>query len=70
MQRLICLSQIVFPYISCNYSSFIVSDINECLSSPCNNNGVCFDEVNAYTCECQAGYDGPTCQTGEVSQSV
>lgn len=43
------------------YISFIISgfagidcelNIDECQSSPCQNNGSCTDEINAYTCDC------------------
>ncbi|XP_070175573.1 delta-like protein D [Littorina saxatilis] len=38
-------------------------DINECASSPCQNEGSCVDQVNAYTCICQDGYTGTHCET-------
>nr|XP_006814949.1 PREDICTED: fibropellin-1-like [Saccoglossus kowalevskii] len=39
------------------------NDINECYSLPCQNNGVCNDEINMYTCTCMAGYQGINCET-------
>jgi len=41
-----------------------VSDIDECLSAPCENNGTCYDLVNSYFCLCVPGYTGPECATG------
>ena len=40
-------------------------DIDECASSPCQNNATCIDDVGGYICDCQAGYTGQHCQTGE-----
>ena len=44
---------------------FYVLEINECVSSPCINGGHCVDEENSYTCNCQTGYTGNHCQTGQ-----
>ena len=43
-----------------------ISEINECLSSPCNNSAACSDGLNGYTCSCLAGFTGDHCQTGEI----
>ena len=51
----------------CVLNKFIfifISDINECISSPCQNGGYCWDHVNNYTCDCQPGYVGYNCQIG------
>ena len=45
------------------FKIFLV-DINECLSSPCQNNGTCNNLSNKYTCTCAPGYEGTNCQTG------
>ncbi|XP_039288666.1 protein crumbs isoform X2 [Nilaparvata lugens] len=38
-------------------------DINECLSTPCLNGGVCVDKVNDYACLCNhTGYEGANCE--------
>ena len=42
-----------------------IADINECSSNPCLNGGTCVDRVNGYVCNCQPGYNGVRCQTGE-----
>ena len=34
------------------------TDINECLSNPCQNNGDCTDGVNGYQCGCVDGFTG------------
>lgn len=33
-------------------------EVNECVSSPCLNEGVCVDEVDKFTCSCAAGFTG------------
>ena len=57
----------------CNYTAaqsktfdpFKTSDVDDCASSPCQNNGTCVDDVNSYTCQCDRNYVGNNCQTGE-----
>ena len=45
--------------------SYLISDIDECASSPCQNGGTCIDDVNSYTCLCAPGYSGVNCDGGE-----
>ena len=45
----------------CNYS---FSDIDECLTSPCQNGGTCTNKENGYTCDCVDGYKGDNCERG------
>lgn len=33
-------------------------NIDDCLSQPCRNKGICHDSIAAYTCECPPGYTG------------
>ena len=40
--------------------------VNECLSSPCGNNGICNDEENGYNCVCEDDWVGTHCN-GELS---
>ena len=37
------------------------TDINECASGPCQNNGTCENIVNGFLCECVPPYIGDTC---------
>ena len=46
-----------------NICGFLLfSDINECASSPCQNEGICNDLVNSYTCTCPPRYKGERCE--------
>lgn len=42
-----------------------ISDINECLQSPCVH-GQCSDTLGSYRCTCDVGWTGTNCQTGNV----
>lgn len=42
----------------------LFTDIDECGSTPCQNQGTCNDHVNHYECTCVAGYSGYLCQIG------
>lgn len=37
-------------------------EINECLSSPCLNGGVCEDQTGGYVCNCAVGFSGDHCE--------
>ncbi|XP_072019599.1 uncharacterized protein [Amphiura filiformis] len=40
-----------------------IDTINECDSNPCNNEGMCIDEIDYYQCNCTGtGYQGDICQ--------
>jgi len=41
-----------------------VTEIDECTSSPCQNNGTCLIKVRrkGFTCHCGDDFDGTTCQ--------
>ena len=41
-------------------------DVDECLSSPCQNEALCINGRNQFTCECLPGYQGIICETGTV----
>jgi len=56
----------VMQYIS-NHNIFCFVDVDECDSFPCMNGATCVDNVDSFTCNCQSGYTGDTCQTGMFS---
>lgn len=37
-------------------------EINECLSNPCLNGGMCEDLMGGYSCNCAIGYSGDSCE--------
>jgi len=37
------------------------TDVDECDPNPCKNGGGCTDGVNTFTCTCEDGYSGETC---------
>ena len=41
------------------------SEIDECLSDPCENNGICIDLIGRFRCLCPPGFTGDQCQTDE-----
>ena len=56
-----------FNFFSNKYLSLNFSEVDECASSPCQNNAVCRDLANEFMCDCAAGYEGTLCQTGKPS---
>ena len=49
-----------------NKIEILPADVDECDSSPCQNGGTCVDGINSYTCDCDDGYKGPDCETGNI----
>ena len=45
------------------------TDIDDCASHPCENNGTCTDRVNGFNCSCAQGFNGTQCGTGNQFQS-
>lgn len=37
------------------------ADMDDCVSSPCQNGGTCADQVGSYICLCAPGYEGSNC---------
>ncbi|XP_063426267.1 proprotein convertase subtilisin/kexin type 6-like [Mytilus trossulus] len=42
-------------------------NIDQCTSTPCQNNGTCTNNVYSYSCECPDGYSGTSCQTSSTA---
>ena len=49
--------------------SYPFTEIDECYSSPCHNQGTCMDNANGYKCTCHGGYTGEHCETGRCFSS-
>nr|XP_014433650.1 neurocan core protein [Pelodiscus sinensis] len=45
-------------------SNASVLDIDDCLSSPCQNGGTCIDEINSFVCLCLPSYGDSLCEKG------
>ena len=56
--------------ILCIHCLFLLTDINECLSSPCVNDATCTDNINSYTCICADGYTGTYCESGMLNLHI
>ena len=39
---------------------------NDCGPNSCNSRGACTDGINAFTCACQTGWEGATCDTAKA----
>lgn len=52
----------LYPLIKINTS--VLSDMDECLSGPCQNGATCTNGENQFTCDCAPGWNGVTCDTG------
>ena len=48
------------------YRLYFYSDVDECASFPCENGGMCIDEIDFFTCNCNAGFTGGQCETSEL----
>ena len=42
----------------------VLTEINECVSNPCQNDGLCKDYHLMYNCTCKLGYNGTHCEIG------
>ena len=48
----------------------MITDIDLCLSSPCDNGGTCTDHGSTISCLCPPGYTGVNCHTGISQDSL
>lgn len=49
------------------YDFFFFQDIDECtMNNPCKNNATCINTDGSYHCECEEGWRGQNCHTGEM----
>ena len=46
----------------------MISDVDECASSPCLYGATCNNLYGSYECECVEGYMGPRCGTGKKTK--
>ena len=44
---------------------FSQTDIDDCNSNPCKNDGKCIDGINTFSCICMKGYSGKDCSTSK-----
>lgn len=53
-----------YPFLGLQYyfDFTFPSDIQECLTMPCMNNGRCIDLEDGFRCECSQAYTGEYCQ--------
>ncbi len=43
----------------------LFSDIDECVSSPCENGASCTDQVNGFVCTCASGWTETQCEMSQ-----
>ena len=62
----------IVHYIHRNIVLYLLSDINECNSSPCQNGATCNNTQppGTYRCDCVPGYNGTNCEIGKSYHMV
>ena len=49
---------------------FLVTEIDECGSNPCINDGTCVDGLATFTCLCPSHFAGVSCEIGTQQQKL
>ena len=49
---------------------FLFTEIDECASNPCINDGTCVDGLATFTCLCPTHYAGVACEIGTLQQKL
>ena len=62
--KLLRLKSYVLISDNSNKNILAMTDINECDPAPCQNDAVCNDETDSYSCTCVPGYAGILCEIG------
>ena len=62
------LNQLIPPPSHADFLAAVL-DTDECDPSPCDNDAICLDLVDDYTCQCRDGYSGRNCTTGQMQHS-
>ena len=57
----------VHKYLSI-FTHLTIPDVDDCPKSNCQNEAVCIDGINNFTCACQAGFTGPSCNSSKISK--
>ena len=60
-----CCSAPIVPLQLRPVFSYLLTDINECESNPCENGATCIEKVGSYSCDCVAGFIGVNCEIGK-----
>lgn len=47
--------------------SFLITDIDECLASPCQNLAICLNLPGSYQCQCPPGFTGTNCEVSKLT---
>ena len=54
--------------VTCGLHCWIhVADTDECVNVTCQNDGVCWDRINDYECNCTQYWRGDHCETGQYT---
>lgn len=49
---------------------FLLTDVDDCQSEPCENGGTCIDKIDSFLCLCLPSYGGDTCEKGEGEKTA